>query len=200
VESGSLGCELVDHLKTARLLKHHGKRRCRKGFEERQGKVKITHVLAELFLMLDGGVVRSATLDRGINENTNGLLRDWLSKGKSLDDATGAEVQKAYDSFNRRPQASGLEVPLEGLPPQDTALALRIRHGNGRENRYHPRKRGLKRAFRYHTYIMEWKKPANLAIDWFHILWSGERDSNPQQLAWKAKALPIELSPHSWSG
>ena len=104
MESGSLGCELADHLKTARLLKHHGKRRCRKGFEERQGKVKTTHVLAELFLMLDGGVVRSATLDRGINENTNGLLRDWLPKGKSLDDATGAEVQKAYDSLNRRPR------------------------------------------------------------------------------------------------
>ena len=27
------------------------------------------------------------------------------------------------------------------------------------------------------------------------ILWSGGRDSNPQQSAWKADALPIELPP-----
>jgi hypothetical protein len=26
--------------------------------------------------------------------------------------------------------------------------------------------------------------------------WSGRRDSNSQQLAWKARALPIELRPH----
>lgn len=31
--------------------------------------------------------------------------------------------------------------------------------------------------------------------------WSGGRDSNPQQVAWKATALPIELPPQtSWSG
>lgn len=28
------------------------------------------------------------------------------------------------------------------------------------------------------------------------VLWSGERGSNPQHLAWKASTLPIELSPH----
>ena len=31
---------------------------------------------------------------------------------------------------------------------------------------------------------------------WPHVQWSGGRDSNPQQAAWKAAALPIELPPH----
>ena len=30
--------------------------------------------------------------------------------------------------------------------------------------------------------------------------WSGRRDSNPQQSAWKADALPIELRPHMLVG
>ena len=30
---------------------------------------------------------------------------------------------------------------------------------------------------------------------WPSISWSGGRDSNPQQAAWKAAALPIELPP-----
>lgn len=29
------------------------------------------------------------------------------------------------------------------------------------------------------------------------LLWSGRRGSNPQQPAWKAGTLPIELLPHS---
>ena len=41
--------------------------------------------------------------ERGTNENTNGLLRDWFSKGKSLDDVTD-EVQRTYDSLNQRPR------------------------------------------------------------------------------------------------
>jgi len=41
--------------------------------------------------------------ERGTNENTNGLLRDWFSKGKSLDDVTD-EVQRVYDSLNQRPR------------------------------------------------------------------------------------------------
>ena len=31
-------------------------------------------------------------------------------------------------------------------------------------------------------------------------LWSGRRDSNPQQPAWKADTLPIELLPQEWWG
>jgi IS30 family transposase len=37
---------------------------------------------------------------RETNENTNGLLRDWFPKGKSLDDVTDRKVQKVYDLLN----------------------------------------------------------------------------------------------------
>ncbi|WP_199589550.1 IS30 family transposase, partial [Olsenella sp. AM30-3LB] len=47
VESGSPGCELPGHRKAARLLRHHGKRRHRKGSQERRGKVRITHDISE---------------------------------------------------------------------------------------------------------------------------------------------------------
>lgn len=40
--------------------------------------------------------------ERGTNEHTNGLLRDWFPKGESLDDVSDSEVQAAYDSLNRR--------------------------------------------------------------------------------------------------
>ncbi|NMF25203.1 IS30 family transposase [Olsenella umbonata] len=41
---------------------------------------------------------------KGTNENTNGLLRDWFPKGRSLDDVTDEEVREAYDSLNHRPR------------------------------------------------------------------------------------------------
>ena len=188
VESGSLDCELPGHRKAARLLRHHGKRRHRKGSQERRGKVRITHDISERpeeassrsrtgdwegdtvagrqggaclvtqvdrmsgYLVggkaarkahaevneateraLEGEAVHTVTLDRGkefsdaeglqealgapvyfchphhpwergTNENTNGLLRDWFPKGVSLDDVSDSEVQEVYDSLNRRPR------------------------------------------------------------------------------------------------
>ena len=47
VESGSLDCELPGRSKAARLLRHHGRRRHRKGSQERRGKVRITHDISE---------------------------------------------------------------------------------------------------------------------------------------------------------
>ena len=41
VESGSLGCGLPGHRKAARLLRHHGKRRHRKGSQERRGNIPL---------------------------------------------------------------------------------------------------------------------------------------------------------------
>jgi IS30 family transposase len=52
--------------------------------------------------------------ERGTNENTNGLLRDWFPKGMSLDDVTDDEVQRVYDSLNRRPRKRlGWKCPWE---------------------------------------------------------------------------------------
>ena len=47
VEPGSLDCGLPGRRKAARLLRHHGKRRHRKGSQERRGKVHITHGISE---------------------------------------------------------------------------------------------------------------------------------------------------------
>lgn len=52
--------------------------------------------------------------ERGTNENTNGLLGDWFPKGESLDGVTDDEVQRAYDSLNRRPRKRlGWKCPWE---------------------------------------------------------------------------------------
>ena len=41
---------------------------------------------------------------RGTNENTNGLLREYFPKGKSLEGVTDEEVQEVYDRLNMRPR------------------------------------------------------------------------------------------------
>ncbi|MEE6159665.1 hypothetical protein VXJ24_10930 [Olsenella sp. YH-ols2221] len=42
--------------------------------------------------------------ERGTDESTNGLLRDWFPKGGSLGDVSGSEVQEACDPLSRRPR------------------------------------------------------------------------------------------------
>ena len=52
--------------------------------------------------------------EKGSNENTNGLLRDFFPKGRSLDGATVAEVDAAYAMLNRRPRKRlGWKCPQE---------------------------------------------------------------------------------------
>lgn len=41
---------------------------------------------------------------RGTNENTNGLLREYFPKGCSLNKVTSKEVQMVYDELNHRPR------------------------------------------------------------------------------------------------
>jgi len=51
---------------------------------------------------------------RGSNENTNGLLREYFPKGKSLDGVTEKEVRLVYDKLNRRPRKRlGYRTPYE---------------------------------------------------------------------------------------
>jgi IS30 family transposase len=42
--------------------------------------------------------------ERGLNENTNGLIRQYAPKGSSFDDMTHADVQKIMDKLNDRPR------------------------------------------------------------------------------------------------
>lgn len=51
---------------------------------------------------------------RGTNENTNGLLREWFPKGCDLSAVTDEEVREAYDRLNRRPRRRlGYRTPFE---------------------------------------------------------------------------------------
>ena len=50
--------------------------------------------------------------ERGLNENTNGLIRQFFPKGKDLTEVTDAEVQKVMDKLNNRPRKClGFKTP-----------------------------------------------------------------------------------------
>lgn len=60
---------------------------------------------------------------RGTNENTNGLLREYFPKGKEIDSHTDAEIQAVYDELNHRPRKRlGWKTPFEIY--RETALHL----------------------------------------------------------------------------
>jgi len=55
-----------------------------------------------------------ASWERGLNENTNGLLRQYFPKGCDLAQLTEAEVQRAADRLNNRPRKTlGYRTPNE---------------------------------------------------------------------------------------
>jgi len=52
--------------------------------------------------------------ERGINENTNGLIRQYFPKGMDLRDVTMEQTQYVMDRLNNRPRSSrGGKTPNE---------------------------------------------------------------------------------------
>lgn len=67
--------------------------------------------------------------ERGLNENTNGLVRQYFPKKTFFDSITGDEPQEAALKLNTRPkQCLDYRTPLEAFSERltDKGVALRI--------------------------------------------------------------------------
>ena len=52
--------------------------------------------------------------ERGVNENTNGLIRQYFSKGQDLNAISGAEIEYVMNQLNHRPRKTlGFRIPYE---------------------------------------------------------------------------------------
>lgn len=67
-----------------------------------------------------------ASWERGLNENTNGLVRQYFPKGTDLTPITDEEIQAVMDKLNTRPRkALGYRTPNEAFFEDRPAVALR---------------------------------------------------------------------------
>ncbi len=67
-----------------------------------------------------------ASWERGLNENTNGLVRQYFPKRTDLSDITEEEIQTVMDKLNRRPRkALGYRTPNEAFFGDKPTVALR---------------------------------------------------------------------------
>ena len=68
--------------------------------------------------------------ERGLNENTNGLLRQYFPKGNYFEEVTEAQVQTVVDRLNHRPRKIlGFKTPFEvfwGKMMRYTASPLKV--------------------------------------------------------------------------
>lgn len=63
--------------------------------------------------------------ERGLNENTNGLVRQYLPKGKSFDSLTHDEIQVIMNKLNNRPRKClGFKTPNQVMFGIDPPVAL----------------------------------------------------------------------------
>ncbi|MBI4384099.1 MAG: IS30 family transposase, partial [Nitrospinae bacterium] len=68
-----------------------------------------------------------ASWERGLNENTHGLIRQYLPKSRPLDNVTEQELQNIMDRPNHRPRKSlGLKTPYELFFKQKTLLTVAL--------------------------------------------------------------------------
>ena len=65
--------------------------------------------------------------ERGLNENTNGLIRQYFPKNRDLRTVTKREVEKAMDKLNHRPRKSlGYRTPYEVFFNIRTSLTVAL--------------------------------------------------------------------------
>ncbi|SDQ74844.1 IS30 family transposase [Pseudovibrio sp. Tun.PSC04-5.I4] len=63
--------------------------------------------------------------ERGLNENTNGLIRQYIPKGKDIDDLNDAEVAQIMEKINSRPRKClGFKTPNQLFLGLHHAVAL----------------------------------------------------------------------------
>jgi len=68
-----------------------------------------------------------ASWERGLNENTNGLIRQYLPKFKRLDNITEKELKVIMDRLNHRPRKTlGFKTPHELFFQQTTQLTIAL--------------------------------------------------------------------------
>lgn len=65
---------------------------------------------------------------RGTNENTNGLIRQYLRKGRDLSALTGPEIRKVENKLNHRPRRClGWRTPHEAMYGERHQLTVALR-------------------------------------------------------------------------
>ncbi len=68
-----------------------------------------------------------ASWERGLNENTNGLIRQFFPKRRDLTTVTDAEVQEVMNNLNHRPRKSlGFRTPHEVFFNTRTSLTVAL--------------------------------------------------------------------------
>ena len=63
--------------------------------------------------------------ERGLNENTNGLIRQYIPKGKDIDDLSDEDVAKIINKINKRPRKClGFKTPHQLFIGHNQHVAL----------------------------------------------------------------------------
>jgi IS30 family transposase len=70
-----------------------------------------------------------ASWERGLNENTNGLIRQYFPKHRDLTTVTQQEIEQAMDKLNHRPRKSlGFRTPYEVFFNTQTSLTVALQN------------------------------------------------------------------------
>ena len=65
--------------------------------------------------------------ERGVNENTNGLIRQYFPKNRNLTTVTFDEIKHAMDKLNHRPRKTlGFRTPYEVFFNTKTSLTVAL--------------------------------------------------------------------------